>query len=297
MSIMRRKPAHTYRSPTADCASGPIIMRRTTTASSNESTSSESSSTSPTSARTIPRVLRPAVPSTVKARRRSSNDHLPLYHPRGKLATSLPPLDALAHGLPIIEDYQIAGGKSGSRAKRNGTSKLRDAVTVAPIAEPAANPPAPAPSKPTPRKRRAGGGGGGSAAAKRKRAAADDADAPYPATKRRAVPRRQAKDQADVGSPGPAADVPPTPESAAEPLPDAAARRTRGTRARASARRTSSESAGGSVQPQTPRGKEARLVAIDETVVATVNNDKAVKTAMDLIGMQPNLDITVGNAA
>ncbi|KAL1701187.1 hypothetical protein EV121DRAFT_263269 [Schizophyllum commune] len=293
MSIMRRKPAHTYRSPTADCASGPIIMRRTTTASSNESTSSESSSTSPPSARTIPRVLRPPVASTVKARRRTSNDHLPLYHPRGKLATSLPPLDALAHGLPIIEDYQLAGGKSGSRAKRNGTSKLRDAVTVAPIAEPAANPPAPAPSKPTPRKRRAAGGGGGSAAAKRKRAAVDDADAPYPATKRRAVRSRQAKDQADVGSPGPAADVPPTPESAAEPLP----RNTRGTRARATARRTSSESVGGSVQPQTPRGKEARLVSIDETVVATVNNDKAVKTAMDLIGMPPNLDITVGNAA
>ncbi|KAL1743142.1 hypothetical protein HDZ31DRAFT_4529, partial [Schizophyllum fasciatum] len=205
MSLMRRKPTHTYRSPTADSASEPIIMRRTTTASSNDSTSSESSSTSPTSARTIPRVMRPPVASPAKQRKRPYAEYrLPLYHPRGQLALSLPLLDASALGLPTlvqIEDTPRSGALSGRGTKRNGASRLRDAVTVAPIAEPAANPPAPAPSKPTPRKRRAGGGGGVSAAAKRKRAAADDADAPYPATKRRAVRSRQAKDQADIGSP------------------------------------------------------------------------------------------------
>lgn len=221
--------------------------------------------------------MRPPTKSPTKRKHPQTDSRLPLYHPRGELALSLPLLDASSLGLPVlvqIEDSPRSGARATSNTKRPASSKLRDATTVAPIAEPVANPPDPIPNKPTPRKRRAGAGGGAAAAAKRKRKDVDDADAPYPATKRRAVRSRQAKDQVDAGSPGPGADVPPTPESAAEPLPETARRATRGTRSRA-ARRTSSESAGGSVQPQTPRMKEMSM-QVEETVVAPVS-EKTMK--------------------
>jgi len=109
---------------------------------------------------------------------------LPLFHPFGRLAMSLPPLDPTLFGLPMRaipdERFQL---KSSSRSRRP-TAKLREvddlqlAPTVSTIAAVAARE---VKERPSPRKRRSG-------AAKRKRKDVDDGDATYPA-KRTRIPR------------------------------------------------------------------------------------------------------------
>lgn len=109
---------------------------------------------------------------------------LPLFHPFGRLAMSLPPLDPTLFGLPTRatpdETFQP---KSSSRSRRP-TAKLREvddqqlAPTVSTIAAVAARE---VKERPSPRKRRSG-------AAKRKRKDIDDGDATYPA-KRTRIPR------------------------------------------------------------------------------------------------------------
>ena len=109
---------------------------------------------------------------------------LPLFHPFGRLAMSLPPLDPTLFGLPTraIPDGSFQP-KSSSRSRRP-TAKLREvddqqiAPTVSTIAAVAARE---VKERPSPRKRRPG-------AAKRKRKDIDDGDATYPA-KRTRIPR------------------------------------------------------------------------------------------------------------
>jgi len=109
---------------------------------------------------------------------------LPLFHPFGRLAMSLPPLDPTLFGLPMraIPDERFQP-KSSSRSRRP-TAKLREvddlqlAPTVSTIAAVAARE---VKERPSPRKRRSG-------AAKRKRKDVDDGDATYPA-KRTRIPR------------------------------------------------------------------------------------------------------------
>lgn len=109
---------------------------------------------------------------------------LPLFHPFGRLAMSLPPLDPTLFGLPtrVIPDETFQP-KSSSRSRRP-TAKLREvddqqiAPTVSTIAAVAARE---VKERPSPRKRRPG-------AARRKRKDIDDGDATYPA-KRMRIPR------------------------------------------------------------------------------------------------------------
>ena len=109
---------------------------------------------------------------------------LPLFHPFGRLAMSLPPLDPTLFGLPTraIPDENFQR-KSSSRSRRP-TAKLREvddqqlAPTVSTIAAVAARE---VKERPSPRKRRSG-------VTKRKRKDIDDGDATYPA-KRTRIPR------------------------------------------------------------------------------------------------------------
>lgn len=114
---------------------------------------------------------------------------LPLYHPLGRLALSLPDLDPTAFGLPapavIIDDPTR---RSSNRARRPAP-KVRDANEPAPSVPSIDVAPDPSPElkdKPTPRRRRPAGSGN-----KRRRREADDGDATYPA-KRTRIPRNSA---------------------------------------------------------------------------------------------------------
>lgn len=152
---------------------------------------------------------------------------LPLYHPLGRLALSLPPLEPanFGHSTPIsIDDSDSARRSSRSSARsRRPAAKLRDAEDDDVVSRPApiSNVSAIAAvaareikEKATPRKKRAGGGAG----AKRKRKDVDDGDATYPA-KRTRNPRGTSHTAAeDADSPTdssiPLPEVTPTPEPA-----------------------------------------------------------------------------------
>lgn len=108
---------------------------------------------------------------------------LPLYHPLGRFASSLPSLNPTSMGLPCPVGLGDTVRRSSSRARRPA-AKLRDGEEEISPPIPPANPEVEEKEKPSPRKRRAGGGG----ASKRKRKEGDDDDATYPA-KRTRVPR------------------------------------------------------------------------------------------------------------
>jgi len=154
---------------------------------------------------------------------------LPLYHPFGPLALSLPDLDPTTFGLPaphvmtgglringIFDDPDVASHLRSSNRARRLAVKLRDAtedttrasvpagaspalVDLPPVAEsePSVR------DKQSPRKRRYGGGGN-----KRKRRDVDDGDATYPA-KRIRNPRSSA-----LASSVPIAGTTPSPDEA-----------------------------------------------------------------------------------
>jgi len=161
---------------------------------------------------------------------------LPLYHPLGRLALSLPPLDPASVGLPtpIRSDGQDAARRSSARARRPVT-KLRN-VDDNPLVPSASTPvfEVEVKEKYSPRKRRVGG-------SKRRRREVDDGDATYPA-KRTRVPRGAASqhfagDEEALESI--AAEVTPTPEPMSD-LPDDGKLERRSTRSRASVKRRDS---------------------------------------------------------
>jgi hypothetical protein len=112
---------------------------------------------------------------------------LPLFHPFGRLAMSLPPLDPTLFGLPMRAIPDEAFQPKSSARSRHPTAKLREVddqsitSTVSTIAAVAARE---VKERPSPRKRRPG-------PAKRKRKDIDDGDATYPA-KRTRIPRATA---------------------------------------------------------------------------------------------------------
>lgn len=165
-SRIRRKPQRTYKSPSAGDNSFIILP-------SSKTTPLPSSSTQITHPhQQIPRSKYPTSPP------------LPLFHPFGRLAMSLPPLDPTLFGLPMraIPDETFQP-KSSARPRRP-TAKLREVdnqstvPTVSSIAAVAARE---VKERPSPRKRRPG-------VTKRKRKDTDDGDATYPA-KRTRIPR------------------------------------------------------------------------------------------------------------
>jgi len=180
---------------------------------------------------------------------------LPLYHPLGRLALSLPPLDPsqFGHSAPISIDDSDSGRRSSARSRRPA-AKLRDAEEdELPIRPPISKVSAIAAvaareikEKASPRKRRGGGGAG----AKRKRKDVDDGDATYPA-KRTRNPRGAGNLLAEDGSPSesvvPLPEVTPTPEPTGELQDDSKRPERRSTRSSgASKRRDSSVSSSAS---------------------------------------------------
>ena len=174
-SQIRRKPLRTYKSPSAIDHS--FLVLSLASSSKNPSTPAlPSSSTEP---------HQPIVVHKRLVRRQyPMSPPLPLFHPFGRLAMSLPPLDPTLSGLPMraIPDETFQP-KSSARSRRP-TAKLREvddqpiAPTVSTIAAVAARE---VKERPSPRKRRSG-------ATKRKRKETDDGDATYPA-KRTRIPR------------------------------------------------------------------------------------------------------------
>ncbi|KAH7918875.1 hypothetical protein BV22DRAFT_893728 [Leucogyrophana mollusca] len=190
-SVIRRKPKVTYQSPSAH--SPPPSTEQSVTLHSTGgtySTHGSSSSSSPQPITTSAVTLTAAFATRPYKKRIKSTmgPPLPLYHPLGRLALSLPELDPTTLGLPasisIVEDPTR---RSSNRARRPA-AKVRDVeetvasqlpfidVTPALGQEPK--------DAPSPRKRRGGTGGGGGGN-KRKRKEPDDGDASYPAKRSR----------------------------------------------------------------------------------------------------------------
>ena len=173
-SQIRRKPQRTYKSPSAGDHSFLIL--------SSPSSNIPSTTALPSSAESHQQII--GLQKRFARRKYPMSPPLPLFHPFGRLAMSLPPLDPTLFGLPTraIPDEAFQT-KSSSRSRRP-TAKRREvddqqiAPTVSTIAAVAARE---AKERPSPRKRRPG-------AAKRKRKDIDDGDATYPA-KRTRIPR------------------------------------------------------------------------------------------------------------
>ncbi|KAG6829550.1 hypothetical protein H0H92_004219 [Tricholoma furcatifolium] len=208
-SKIRRKPRMTYQSPSGDASFtiGPFslsaLQKSASSSGSQPITLKVSSSSIQFSNTNAP----------MKRRKYSMEPPLPLYHPLGRLASSLPPLDPASVGLPT----PVRSDDLPARVRRP-PAKLRDvAVEDEPTSAPAT---AAIPigdlearEKPSPRKRRGG-------ASKRKRRDPEDGDATYPA-KRTRMPRgasnQTAAEEAPLESIVP--DGTPTPEPMSE-VPD-----------------------------------------------------------------------------
>ncbi|KAJ7502762.1 hypothetical protein B0H11DRAFT_601488 [Mycena galericulata] len=263
VSSIRRKPMYTYRSPhplvSSNVAMSLSTLSHTRLDSSAASTSTPKTTPAPTTniivrAGLVPRKKYPMAPP------------LPLYHPLGRLALSLPPLEpaSFGHSTPISVDDSDSGRRSSARSRRPA-AKLRDAEEdevpsrPAPISNVSAIAAVAAreikEKTTSPRKKRAGGGAG----AKRKRKDVDDGDATYPA-KRTRNPRGVAN-LAEEGSPSdsavPLPEVTPTPEPT--PTADSSLPERRSTRA-SMKRRDSSASEATSVSPSVPGTRSASKV-------------------------------------
>ena len=124
---------------------------------------------------------------------------LPIYHPLGRLALSLPQLELGVHSQSSL--IQADDAARGTTRNRRPAARVRDAADTdsvdasTPLAVPA-DPPA-APEKPSPRRRR----NGGQSNSRRRRREADDGDATYPAKRTRAN-RAPPVPPSDGGSPG-----------------------------------------------------------------------------------------------
>ncbi|PCH43478.1 hypothetical protein WOLCODRAFT_164469 [Wolfiporia cocos MD-104 SS10] len=243
-STIRRKPIFTYQSP---CSSTPIEVLVTPSSHAPPSpqphTGAQTKRDASHADMTIPTTIirtRPYARSKL-----SKGSSLPLYHPLGPLAQSLPPLDPTTLGLPStvsVEDNtpekpQDSGRRSSSRPRRPAAKvRDRDAADEDELIDGALTPEsAPstreaAPRTSSPRKRRAGGasGTGGSSAKRRRRPEQDEPDGPTPpAPKRARNPRGARTSTPIVGSPLASAAVATTPaeddEAAKDtsPTPDA----------------------------------------------------------------------------
>lgn len=204
-SAFRRKPQTTYRSPSLQFPNDLCIERSgqfvrhspsghgpsvPTTRTSNASPAHGGAAGVPVPVNTS--TLKPKYPM---------KPPLPIYHPLGRLALSLPQLDFSAHpqGGPLNQTDDASRG--GTSRSRRPAARVRDAAETdsvdasTPLAVPAeAQIP---PEKPSPRKRRAGG----QSSSRRRRRDADDGDATYPAKRTRAN-RAPPVPPSDGGSPG-----------------------------------------------------------------------------------------------
>ncbi|PPQ99702.1 hypothetical protein CVT24_009686 [Panaeolus cyanescens] len=232
-SKVRRKPQLTYKSPLPGDHSFftmSLACRRSTSISTTVTTTS-----SPTSKRTTSSTTTSTVEHhELTTSKFNFSPSLPLFHPLGRLAMSLPPLDAALYGLPVIQfpeeiekSYLLSKNPPPKSTDDDNDTPVPTVSSIAAVAAREAK------ERPSPRKRRSGGGGG----SKRKRKDPDDGDATYPAKRTRA-PRGTQNHQGDDDS---ALDgnEGPVPESYSE-LVESIARRT--TRSNVKTKRQSSTS-------------------------------------------------------
>ncbi|OCH91794.1 hypothetical protein OBBRIDRAFT_791901 [Obba rivulosa] len=185
ISSIRRKPVYTYKSPAALAANEHLSITRPANRASHakvQSSTTNGSGTAKnahTNAETRPiHVAKPP---------------LPLYHPQGSLALSLPELDPSLFGLPsrvTVDDTEPANELDGTRRSssraRRPAAKVRDRDLGEDDERPgssgtngrASERDAARDRNGSPRKKR--GTGGAAAAAKRKRKEPDDVDSGYP---------------------------------------------------------------------------------------------------------------------
>ncbi|KIJ67572.1 hypothetical protein HYDPIDRAFT_108414 [Hydnomerulius pinastri MD-312] len=189
---IRRKPATTYQSPAAHISA--LHLEKPFTSSSRVTSSPHGSSPAPKSTLGQPPVpsSKPELPQRLTFSHKPHHHRipplLPLYHPLGELALSLPDLDPTVFGLPApVAIFDDPTRRSSNRTRRPA-AKVRDADAATPPQPPFVDvtptPDAEPKDKPSPRKRRPAGGGGGGGS-KRKRKEVDDGDASYPAKRSR----------------------------------------------------------------------------------------------------------------
>lgn len=187
-ACVRRKPSKTYKSPTA---------AEWTTYAPCPSLRPKASSQTPTPPPTRTGSTKRTLSKALNRSRQLNLQLLPLYHPQGQLACSLPPLDPLSFGLDApINEPESNIPRSSSRHVRQKSPLASSSTTAGGVQAPVASIAATTVSavaavaareirekeKASPSKRRTGGGGG-----KRKRKDKDSSDATYPAKRTRAM--------------------------------------------------------------------------------------------------------------
>ncbi|KIK99096.1 hypothetical protein PAXRUDRAFT_823133 [Paxillus rubicundulus Ve08.2h10] len=175
-ATIRRKPAFTNQSPAANT---PFRFFEKFTITSVGTASSSPRPKSPQN-QLLKAELSERGTATYRPSRRHMTTLLPLYHPFGALALSLPDLDPTAFGLPApVAVFDDPTRRSSNRTRRPA-AKVRDANEAAtpplpPFIEVIPTPEVEPKDKPSLRKRRPAGG------SKRKRKEPEDGDATYPA--------------------------------------------------------------------------------------------------------------------
>ncbi|KAG2131414.1 uncharacterized protein EDB93DRAFT_1178335 [Suillus bovinus] len=251
MTSIRWKPQITYRSPTAGTTA---LHLEVPPVGCHASSSSHSPSPQSLQHWTIHQ------PSHSKRHKRwTMGPSLPLYHPLGRLALSLPDLDPTAFGLPAPAVIMDDPTRRSSNRARRPAPKVRDAnepapspvtsIDVTPIPEPELK------EKASSRRRRPAGGGN-----KRKRREVDDGDATYPA-KRSRNPRSSAANAtartSTAGEPSPPYSID---NSALSPAPDDPPEERRPERRTAKSR--------GLPPRRDSSGSEATVTSVSASVVA-----------------------------
>lgn len=189
MPSIRRKPRLTYKSPSG-------ADSRFSRPSLSKAISQHVFSSSPSSSLQVSGTKFEAIGTAMLTKRSKYSLRpplpLPLYHPLGRLALSLPLLDPASVGLPVRS--ADSNRRISARARRPVAKLLRDGVdedfaliTAEPIVEVETR------EKSTSRKRKAANG------SKRKRKEIDDGDAAYPAKRTRALSLRGATNQNRAG--------------------------------------------------------------------------------------------------
>ena len=195
---VRRKPALTYQSPSQNTA----LSHPEKTLSTSQSATAPSLPTSPpTRLSQMPELSQSRTVVHKSMQHHMTTPLLPLYHPFGTLALSLPDLDPTVFGLPAPVAVFDDPTRRSSNRQRRPAFKVRDAdgpstshppsfVAVTPIPELEVR------EKSSPRRRRGGGPGG-----RRRRREPEDGDATYPAKR----PRNARSTGAASGLSGPRA--------------------------------------------------------------------------------------------
>ncbi|KAG9316439.1 hypothetical protein JVU11DRAFT_2473 [Chiua virens] len=179
---LRRKPALTYQSPVQSTS---VLHLETSLFTSESATTLLLPPSPPTQLSQIPELSQRSTITHKPSRHYMTNPLLPLYHPFGTLALSLPDLDPTAFGLPAPVAVFDDPTRRSSNRQRRPAAKVRDVDDPAPPQPPSfgVTPPILEPEvreKSSPRRRRGGGPGG-----KRKRRETEDGDATYPAKRSR----------------------------------------------------------------------------------------------------------------